>query len=96
MNLRFVKNHLWRTTRQLFKKNRKVDQLSDRNNWHQLDQFPKFEMGIDIAQSSFSFSTAKVHVFCDSVLCLGKKGNNPVESWKKKQNSMVFGQQLFQ
>ena len=30
------------------------------------------------------YSTAEVYVFSDSVLCLGKMGDNPVESWKSK------------
>ena len=33
---------------------------------------------------AYQFSTAKVCVFSDSVLNLGKMGNNPVESWKKQ------------
>ena len=30
------------------------------------------------------YSIAKVYVFLDSVLCLGKMGDDPVESWKKQ------------
>ena len=33
---------------------------------------------------AYQYSTAKVYVFSDSVLCLGKMGDNPVESWKKQ------------
>ena len=33
---------------------------------------------------AFQYSTAKVYVFSDSVLCLGKMGDDPVESWKKQ------------
>ena len=32
---------------------------------------------------SYQYSTAKAYVFSDSVLCLGKMGDNPVESWKR-------------
>ena len=32
----------------------------------------------------YQYSTAKVYVFSDSVLCLGKMGDDPVESWKSK------------
>ena len=72
--------------RTAFQGNRKADQWSDKNHWHKPDQFPRFKVGIDklIAQSSLSISTAMVHVFSDSVLCLGKMGDNPVESWKSK------------
>ena len=34
MDLRFVKNYLWKTTRHLLQRNRKVDQWSDRNHRH--------------------------------------------------------------
>ena len=30
------------------------------------------------------YANAKVYVFSDSVPCLGRKGHNPVESWKKQ------------
>ena len=30
------------------------------------------------------YSTAEAYVFTDSVFCLGKMGDNPVESWKKQ------------
>ena len=33
---------------------------------------------------TYQYSTAKVCVFSDSVLCLGKMGDNLVESWKKQ------------
>ena len=32
---------------------------------------------------AYQYSTAKVYVFSDSVLCLGKMGDDPVESWKR-------------
>ena len=33
---------------------------------------------------AYQCGNAKVHVFSDSVLCLGKMGHDPVESWKKQ------------
>ena len=33
---------------------------------------------------AYQYSTAKVYVFSDSVLCLGKMEDSPVESWKKQ------------
>ena len=33
---------------------------------------------------AYQLSIAKVYVFSDSVLCLGKMGDDPVESWKSK------------
>ena len=36
-NLRYVKNHLWKTAGQLFREHSKACQWSDRNHWHKLD-----------------------------------------------------------
>ena len=33
---------------------------------------------------AYQYSTANVYAFSDSVLCLGKMGDDPVESWKSK------------
>ena len=33
---------------------------------------------------AYQYSTAKVYVFSDSVLCLGKMGDDLLESWKSK------------
>ena len=33
---------------------------------------------------AYQYANAKVYVFSDSVPCLGRKGHNPVESWKKQ------------
>ena len=76
----------WKTTRQFFWGTKKPDQWSDRNHWHNPDQFPRFKVGIDklIAQSNLTICTAKVYVFSHSMLGFGKKGNNPVECWKKQ------------
>ena len=48
--------------------------------------YKDFKVGIDklIAQSSLSNATAKVNIYSDSVLCLGKMGDHPIESWKKQ------------
>ena len=60
MNLRFVKNYLWKTTEQLFRETEKADLWSDRNHWHKPDQFPRFEVGIDtLIQSKQDFLFGK-------------------------------------
>ena len=86
MDLIFVKNHLSKTAGQHSREIEKADEWSDGNHWHEPDQFPRLEVGIDkvSAQSSLSVFHCQSQRFSDCVLCLGKKGNNPVESWKKQ------------
>ena len=87
MNLRFVNNYRLENNRTAFQRDRNSDQWPDRNHWHKPDQFPRLEMGIDklIAQSNLSmFHCQSLYVFSDSVLCLGKMGDNLVEAWKNK------------
>ena len=85
-NLRFVKNYLWTTTGHLCQGNSKADQWSDGNRWHKLDYFQDLRwMSTSLLHSrAHQFATAKVSVFSDSVLCMVKMGNNPVESWKEQ------------
>ena len=71
--------------------NRKAGQWSDTNLWHKLDYFSKIGGGC----RAYQHSTAKVYCFSDSVFCLGKMGGR--SCWiLEEENSMVFGQQLFQ
>ena len=38
----------------------------------------------DLRSRAHQYATAKVHVFSDSVLCLGRMGDDPNQSWKNK------------
>ena len=72
VNLRFVKKYLRKTTGQLFRETEKL--ISDLR-W----------LSTNLLHSrAHQYVTAKVYVFSDSVLCLGKMGHNPVEFWKKQ------------
>ena len=63
-----------------FQRNRKVDQWSDRNHWHKPDQFADLRwVSTSLLHSrAYQYSTARVSVFSDAVLCFWKKGDNPV------------------
>ena len=54
MNLGICKESSVEDSGTAFQGNRKAGQWSDRNRWHKLDEFPKFEVDVDklIAQSS--------------------------------------------
>ena len=77
---------IWKTTGQLFRETAK--QVSGQTETTGISMI-SFQ-GLRCVSTSllhsraYQSSTAKVYVFSDSVLCLGKMGNDPVESWKSK------------
>ena len=85
-NWRSVKNYLWKTTGQLFRGTEKLISGQTQDTGISLINFQDLRwVSTSLLYSrAYQYSTAKVHVFSDSVLCLGKIGNNPVESWKKQ------------
>ena len=85
MNLRSVKNYLWETTGQLFKETKKLISRQTETTGISLINFQDLRwVSTSLLHSrAYQYSTAKVYVFSDSVLCLGKLGDNPVGSWKK-------------
>ena len=73
-NLRYAKNHIWKTAGKLFSETEKAGQWSARNHWHKHDQFPRSEVWSTslLYNRAYQYSTAKAYVFSDSVLCLVK------------------------
>ena len=86
MNLRFVKNYLWKTTGQFFRETEKLISGHSETAGISVIDFQDLRwMSTSLLHSrAYQCSTAKVYVFSDSVLCLGKMGDNLVESWKKQ------------
>ena len=84
--LQFVKNYLWKTTRQLFKETEKLISGQTTSTGISLINFQDLRwVSTSLLHSrAHQYATAKVFVFSDSVLCLEKMGDNPVESWKKQ------------
>ena len=85
MNLRYAKNHLWKTLGQHFKETERVVSRTETTSIS-LINFQDFKVGIDelIAQSSSPIFHCQTLVISDSVLYLGKMGDDPVESWKEQ------------
>ena len=83
MNLRFVKNYLWKTTGQLFRGTEKLISGQTETAGISLIDFQDLRCVSTslLHRRAYQHSIAKVYVFSDSVLCLGKLGDNPVESW---------------
>ena len=86
MNLRFVQNYLWKTTGQLLRETEKLISGQTETTGISLISFQYLRwVSTSLLHSrAYQYSTAKVHVFSDSVLCLGKMEDNPVESCKKQ------------
>ena len=86
VNLRFVKNHLWKTTGQLFRETEKLISGQTETTGISLINFQdlRWVSTSSLHSRAYQYSIAKAYVFSDSVLCLGKMGDNPVESWKKQ------------
>ena len=97
VNLRCVKNHLWKIAGQLFKETEMLVRGQTQNRWHKHDQFPRIEVGIDklTAQSSLSIFHCQSQRLLRLCTVFGKDGRR--SCWiVEEANSMVFGQQLFQ
>ena len=85
-NLRFVKDYLRKTTGQLFKE--KEELISGQTettgiSWINFQDLRWVSTNF-LHNRACQYATAKVYVFSDSVLCLGRMGHDSVESWKKQ------------
>ena len=89
-NLRCVKNYLWKTTGPFFRRTEKLIRGQTETTGISVINFQDFWwVSTSLLHSrAYEYSTAKVHAFSDSVLCLGKMGDDLVESWKSKFNGM--------
>ena len=85
-NLRSVKNTLWKTAGQLVRETEKLVRAQTETSGISTIVFQDSRwMATSLLHSrAYQYSTAKAYVFSDSVLCLGKMGDDPIESWKNK------------
>ena len=75
-NLIFVKNYLWKTTGQLFSETEKIISGQTETTGVSLINFRDLRwVSTSLLHSrAYQYSTAKVHVLSDAVLCLGNRG----------------------
>ena len=85
-NLRYVKNTLWETAGQLVRGTEKlVRAQTETSGISTIDFQDSRWMSTSLLHSrAHQYSTAKAYVFSESVLFLGKMGNDPIEAWKSK------------
>ena len=83
-NLRYVKNHLCNSARQLFSETGKLISGQTENTGINTIDFKDLTcMSTSLLNSrAYQYSNAKAYVFSDSVLCLGKMGDDPIATWK--------------
>ena len=80
VNLRNGQNSSWRTTGQLFGSGQ-----TETTGINLIDSQDLRWISTNLLHSrAYQYANAKVYVFSDSVLCLGRIGDNPVGSKKKK------------
>ena len=97
VNLRHVKNSFWRSTGQLFREREKLISGHTETTGVSLTDSEdlRWISTMLLHSRAYQKATAKVYVFSHSVLFLVRMRDNLVESWKK-QNSVVFRNQLLQ
>ena len=81
-----MKNYLWKTSGQLFEETKKLISGQTETTGISLINFLDLRWASTslFHSRAYQYATAKVYVLSDSMLCLGKMGDNPVESWKKQ------------
>ena len=86
VNLRSAQNSSWKTTRQLFGHVEKLIGGQTETTGISLiaSRDPRWISTSLLHSRAHQYSTAKDYVFSDSVLCLGKMGDRPIESGKEK------------
>ena len=85
VNWRYVKNYCWRSTGQLF---REIENLiscqTETTSIGLIDSEDLRWISTSLLHSpACQYVNANFYAFSDSVLCLGRIGRDPVESWKK-------------
>ena len=79
-NLRYVKNHLWKSVGLLFNETRKL--ISEQKEITGVITFgfkgATWMSTSSLCEKTYQFTNAKAYVFSDSVLCVGKMGGHPV------------------
>ena len=85
-NLRYVKNHLWKSGGQLFNETGKlISQQTEISGVNTINFKDATWMSTSLlCVKACRITNAKTYVFSDSVLCVGKMGDDPIETWKSK------------
>ena len=86
-NLRYVKNHLWNSVKHLFNETEKLIsgqiEITGANtiNFRELTWMSTRLL----CSKAYQYTNAKACVFSGSVLSVGKMGDDPIATWKRKK-----------
>ena len=85
-NLRYVQNHFWVSVGLLLNENEKLIGEQKEITVVSTINFKDCEwMSTSLwCSKAYQITNAKAHVFSDSVLCVGKMGDDPIATWKSK------------
>ena len=85
-NVRFTRNQLLKSVKQLFQVTEKL--IKDQTEIGGLTTIdykePTWRSTTLLCDKAIEITNAKTYVFADSVLCLGSISDHPVEAWKNK------------
>ena len=85
-NLRFTKNQLLKSVKQLFQVTEQL--IEDQNEISNLttidDKEPTWSATSLLCDRAFEITNAKTYIFAVSVLCVGCMRDEPIEAWKNK------------
>ena len=84
---RYVNNHFWKSVGQFFNENEKLIGEQKEITGVSTIKFKDFTwMSTSLLCSkAYQVTNAKAYVFSDSVLCVGKMGDDPFATWKSKK-----------
>ena len=85
-NLQFVRNHLGNMMGQLFNETEKlISEQTEITGVHTINFTELTWMPTSLlCKKAYQITNAKTYVFSDSVLCVGKMGDDPIATWKSK------------
>ena len=85
-NLRYVENHLWNSVGLLFNETGKL--ISEQKEITGVSTLgfkdATWMSTSSLCSKAYQITNAKANVFSDSVLCVGKMGDDPIANWKTK------------
>ena len=86
VDLRFVKNHLWKSLEQLFNETRRLIRHQTEIIGLKTIDFKEFTWRLtrSLCSRAFQINNANTYIFSVSVLCVGQMGDDPSAAWKNR------------